>query len=81
MSYKFDCRYFNGYKPCAHKRPCDGCTHYSQVKTRICVVSLEALGAVLRSTVLLEPIRKNTLMPTSRGSPIRRQSLFWIIIP
>jgi len=58
MSYKFDCRYFNGYKPCAHKRPCDGCTHYSQVKTRICVVSLEALGAVLRSTVLLEPIRK-----------------------
>jgi heptosyltransferase-2 len=58
MSYKFDCKYFNGYKPCSFKRPCDGCGHYSKVETRVCIVSLEALGAVLRSTVLLEPIRK-----------------------
>ena len=58
MSYKFDCRFFNGYKPCHYKRPCDGCSHYSPVKSRICIISLEALGAVLRSTVLLEPIRK-----------------------
>lgn len=58
MSYKFDCRFFNGYKPCQYKRSCDGCPHHSPVATRICIVSLEALGAVLRSTVLLEPIRK-----------------------
>jgi heptosyltransferase-2 len=58
MAYKFDCRYFNGYKPCQFKRPCDGCDQYAPVATRVCIVSLEALGAVLRSTVLLEPIRK-----------------------
>lgn len=58
MSYKFDCRYFTGYKPCQFKRPCGGCPHYSPVKFRVCIVSLEALGAVLRSTVLLEPIRR-----------------------
>jgi ADP-heptose:LPS heptosyltransferase len=58
MAYKFDCRYFNGYKPCQFKRPCDGCRDYAPVGARVCIVSLEALGAVLRSTVLLEPIRK-----------------------
>ena len=58
MTYKFDCRYFNGYKPCQFKRACDGCPHYDGVDTRVCIVSLEALGAVLRSTVLLEPLRK-----------------------
>jgi heptosyltransferase-2 len=58
MAYKFDCRFFNGYKPCQFKRPCDGCGEYQPVKTRVAIVSLEALGAVLRSTVLLEPIRK-----------------------
>lgn len=58
MTYKFDCRLFNGYKPCEYKRPCEACPHYDPVATRVCIVSLEALGAVLRSTVLLEPLRK-----------------------
>lgn len=56
MSYNLDCRLFTGYKPCRHKRPCTGCPHYDRVQTRVCIVSLEALGAVLRTTVLLEPI-------------------------
>lgn len=56
--YHYDCRFFNGYKPCRFKRPCPSCPHYNQVKTRICIVSLEALGSVLRSTVLLEPIKR-----------------------
>lgn len=58
MAYKFDCRLFNGYKPCVHKRACDGCGHYDPVKTRVAIVSLEALGAVLRSTCLLAPIKR-----------------------
>lgn len=58
MAYNLDCRLFTGYKPCKYKRPCEGCPHYDQVQTRVCIVSLEALGAVLRSTVLLEPIRR-----------------------
>ena len=58
MSYHFDCRFFSGYKPCKFKRACAGCPEYQKVTTRVCIVSLEALGAVLRSTVLLEPVRR-----------------------
>jgi ADP-heptose:LPS heptosyltransferase len=58
MAYRFDCKYFTGYKPCAWKRPCDGCSHYEPVTKRIAVLSLEALGAVLRSTCLLPAIKR-----------------------
>lgn len=58
MAYRFDCKYFTGYKPCAWKRPCDGCPHYAPVTKRIAVLSLEALGAVLRSTCLLPAIKR-----------------------
>lgn len=57
-TYNLDCRFFTGYKPCKFKRPCDGCPEYQPVKTRIGIVSLEALGAVLRSTVLLAPLKR-----------------------
>ena len=59
MLYKYDCHYFDGYKPCRFKRLCDGCTAYRPVGTRIAIISLEALGAVLRSTCLLTPIRRS----------------------
>lgn len=58
MGYRFDCRHFNGYKPCQFKRSCDGCPHVQVTGPRVCVLSLEAMGAVLRSTVLLEPLRR-----------------------
>lgn len=58
MTYKFDCFWFSGYKPCQFKRACEGCTNYRQVNKRIVVVSLEAMGAVLRSTCLLPAIRR-----------------------
>lgn len=58
MGYKTDCRLFTGYKPCQFKRPCDHCPNYDPVKVRVAVVSLEALGAVLRSTCLLPAIRR-----------------------
>ena len=56
--YKTDCRQFNGYKPCQHKRTCVSCPHFDQIQTRVVLVSLEAMGAVLRSTVLLKPIKE-----------------------
>ena len=58
MGYKFDCRLFSGYKPCQHKRSCDDCPHYDPVGKRIVIVSLEAMGAVLRSTCLLPAIKR-----------------------
>ena len=58
MFYHEDCRWFTGYKPCHFKRDCKSCPHYKPVKTRIAIVSLDAMGAVLRSTCLLAPLKR-----------------------
>ncbi len=55
-----DCRYYRGSMPCHfHKRdgrPCDGCPDYDQVRTRILIVKLAAVGDVLRTTSILPPL-------------------------
>jgi heptosyltransferase-2 len=54
-----NCRHFNGYKPCGKSAICDAlCPHLSVPTTRILIVHLEALGAVVRSTALLPAIRR-----------------------
>jgi len=58
MAYHTNCRLFNGYKPCRYKRACDGCPDHDPVKERIAILSLEAMGAVLRSTCLLPAIKR-----------------------
>lgn len=58
MVYKLDCRWFTGYKPCKFKRSCDACPHYDTPSQRVAVLSLEAMGAVLRSTCLLPAIKR-----------------------
>jgi ADP-heptose:LPS heptosyltransferase len=56
-----DCRYYKGSMPCRfHKvdgRPCEGCTDYHKVVTRILVVKLAAVGDVLRTTSILPALR------------------------
>lgn len=56
MGYQRDCFWFSGYKPCRFGGQCQGCQTYRKPTRRIAVVSLEAMGAVLRSTCLLGPI-------------------------
>jgi heptosyltransferase-2 len=53
------CRHFNGYKPCSKNPVCAraACPSYESVHSRVLVIHLEALGAVLRSTSLLKAIR------------------------
>lgn len=54
-----NCKHFSGYKPCGLNPVCDAaCTKKSVVDHRILFLHLEALGAVLRSTGLLDPIKK-----------------------
>lgn len=52
----FDCRYFLGDRPCVwHKREgllCQ-CEKYAQIKERLLVIKLDAMGDVLRTTTLL----------------------------
>ena len=53
------CRHFNGYKPCGKSELCDeACESLNIPATRVLVIHLEALGAVLRSTALLAPIKR-----------------------
>ena len=57
MIYKYDCRYFNGEKPCQFKRPCENCGEYSPMGTRIVIVKLAAMGDVLRTTPILSALK------------------------
>jgi len=54
-----DCRHFNGYKPCGKNEVCSAnCPSKERAWPRILVVHLEALGAVLRATVVLSAIKR-----------------------
>lgn len=59
-----DCRHFSGYKPCIHKRTCEGCGEYSPVGTRILLINLDAMGDVVRTTALLPALKRD--YPDSR---------------
>jgi ADP-heptose:LPS heptosyltransferase len=57
----FDCRFFLGDRPCTwHKSTGAVCTceHYAEVKERVLVVKLDAMGDVLRTTALLPALQK-----------------------
>lgn len=53
------CRYFNGYKPCGKNDECSSlCEQKQEVGARILIIHLEALGAVLRATSILESVHQ-----------------------
>ncbi len=58
MKYRFDCRDFNGYKPCRPGWMCEGCKEYKPQGYRILIVNLDALGDVLMTTALLPAIKE-----------------------
>jgi heptosyltransferase-2 len=61
MTVKTDCKYYRGNKPCDfHKidgRICENCTDFKQIKKRILVIKLDALGDVLRTTSILPALK------------------------
>jgi ADP-heptose:LPS heptosyltransferase len=85
----YDCRYFNGYKPCKYKRLCRDCPHYEIPYPRVLLINLHALGDVLRTTALLPKIRRKypkafitwLTMPASKAllesNPMIDQILYW----
>ncbi|MBZ0272864.1 glycosyltransferase family 9 protein [bacterium] len=53
-----DCRHFDGVVPCRLKRDsCEGCTFYDPMGKRVLIIKLAAMGDVVRTTPILEPIR------------------------
>ncbi len=56
--YKFDCRYFTGYKPCSPGKLCLDCGDYHPMGTRILIINLDALGDVLRTTAMIHYLKR-----------------------
>lgn len=97
MDYRADCLHFRGDVPCApHKRSgvhCDGCPEFRPRAGRILLVKLGAAGDVIRTTPLLQPLRRDypdhaltwvtdfpALVPRSAGD-VRRfdaSTLLWL---
>ncbi|MBN1878561.1 glycosyltransferase family 9 protein [bacterium] len=71
MDYRFDCRKFNGYKPCSPYKLCENCSDYSPQGFRILIINLDALGDVLMTTALLPSIKAQHPQSTIR----------WITLP
>ncbi len=63
MNIRTDCFHFRGHVPCRpHKlngHHCDGCPEYRQRAGRILLIKLGAAGDVIRTTPLLEPLRRD----------------------
>ena len=57
--YPTNCRYFNGYKPCAKSQDCShSCDYLSIPSEYILIIHLGAIGAVVRATSLLPAIKR-----------------------
>ncbi|MCB9477613.1 MAG: glycosyltransferase family 9 protein [Deltaproteobacteria bacterium] len=55
---KTDCRHYVGEKPCKlRKTGCEGCEFYDPMGARVLVIKLAAMGDVIRTTPILDPIR------------------------
>ncbi len=57
-----DCRFFKTDSPCIYHKTeqqlCPGCRHYRHIRGTILVIKKAAMGDVLRTTCILEPLRK-----------------------
>jgi ADP-heptose:LPS heptosyltransferase len=62
VNFRTDCRHFRGHVPCAphkaHGHHCDGCPEFRARAGRILLIKLGAAGDVIRTTPLLEPLRR-----------------------
>jgi len=62
VNFRPDCIHFRGHVPCRpHKEKgvhCDGCPYFRRRAGRILLIKLGAAGDVIRTTPLLEPLRR-----------------------
>lgn len=59
---KTNCSHFKGDRPCTYNKNegimCDDCDHYKPISFKILIVKLDAVGDVLRTTSILQPLKK-----------------------
>jgi len=80
--FKYDCRLFNGYRPCPYDSQCAHCAHYQAIGTRILVIRVRQLGNIIKSTPILHALRRKyhpawiawlsspAAAPLLRGNPL-----------
>lgn len=78
---RLDCRYYVADRPCApHKRTgvtCDRCGLFELSGRRVLLVKLDAMGDVLRTTCILEPLARSLADEASGAAP----HLTWVTRP
>ncbi len=76
--YKYDCRHFNGYKPCPWDSECEQCEHYVPKGTRVLVLRVTQLGNIVKSTPILHALHRRyddpsiTWVCSSTAAPLLR---------
>lgn len=59
---KINCAHFKGDRPCnPHKEngvKCSDCNYYQPISFKVLIIKLDAVGDVLRTTSILEPLKK-----------------------
>ncbi len=70
-TYNYNCRLFNGYRPCFPRYVCTGCTEALTFDRMILLINLDAMGDVLMTTCMLESIH--------RAQP--KALLTWVTLP
>ncbi len=59
---KTDCANFKGDRPCSYNKNegimCSDCNYYMPISFKILIVKLDAIGDVLRTTSILQPLKK-----------------------
>ncbi|MCP4572204.1 MAG: glycosyltransferase family 9 protein [bacterium] len=97
MKIRSDCFHFRGHVPCApHKGEgvhCEDCPHYRPRTGRILLIKLGAAGDVIRTTPLLEPLKRDypdhvitwvtdfpDLLPAAVDDPLRldTNAVLWL---
>lgn len=56
--YRYDCRLFNGYKPCPYDSECEGCEHYVPKGARVLILRVTQLGNIVKSTPILHALHR-----------------------
>ncbi len=80
-----DCAYYVGDRPCLpHKQyqaRCDGCEHFLPAPKRLLIIKLDAIGDVLRTTCILEPLVHCWSDPENSGGGSVAPRITWVTRP
>ncbi len=87
--YKYDCRLFNGYKPCRYDSECEGCEHYLPKGARVLILRVTQLGNIVKSTPILHALHRRyddpwitwvcspVAAPMLRSNPLVNEVIEW----